>query len=375
MATTPPTQIPTWGTDEINNTDPGAAKQATGWAVNEVPSSGHINWLLNGLGSAADFVTKVMAPYIAHSNRVYTGSVVWDTAPDRHRSNYLADTGQHYVINMNTAGVTNVYVSADGITWGGAQALGDSNSTTISSFCSDGVSAFVAVDEKVYQATPTSFSEMYDFGGAENISGLVYDKNNSRFIAGGVGDIFHSSSGISWTAVTAPTNQIEHVAHNPITGRTIAFEAGTFDIWYSDNATTWNSYALTIDYDLVWYSPRINRFCGVRTSDKKLAVSKTGQNWNVFSDVVVDGVIDTPEFLLINDRTDHIWIAMTAVTENTTYLTAGTSNLGQLAAGVPDIAIEATPAINKGLVSCGGGIVYFPDIDSELVYSQYGPAV
>ncbi len=47
MGLTVPTQTPTWATDNVNNTEPSAAKKALGWVNGEEPASAYENWQMN----------------------------------------------------------------------------------------------------------------------------------------------------------------------------------------------------------------------------------------------------------------------------------------------------------------------------------------
>lgn len=51
MATSKPTETPVWNTGGANRTDPGGAKEALGWEVDEEPSSSFFNWLLHYAGA------------------------------------------------------------------------------------------------------------------------------------------------------------------------------------------------------------------------------------------------------------------------------------------------------------------------------------
>jgi hypothetical protein len=164
------------------------------------------------------------------------------------------------------------------------------------------------------------------------------------------------------------------MAHDPNTGRTIGLESSTFDIWYSDNATTWNSYALAVDYDQIFWCESIGQFVGARTSDNLLAFSETGQTWTVRTGILAQFAINTPEFLLIYDATGtKEWFAVTGAPDDAGPLTCNVIALGSADYTNNDISPAATLA-NLGIMQCGGGIIYFPDSDDELVYSQYGPA-
>lgn len=51
-----PSQVPDWNTGGGNRTEPSAGEKASGYAVNDVPSSGKLNWLLNLAGQWASYL-------------------------------------------------------------------------------------------------------------------------------------------------------------------------------------------------------------------------------------------------------------------------------------------------------------------------------
>lgn len=69
MATSKPSNPFLWSTSAANNTDPGAAKKAAGWQLNEAPGSKEFNWLQN-------YFTTFIASINDH------GIAPWDNASD-----------------------------------------------------------------------------------------------------------------------------------------------------------------------------------------------------------------------------------------------------------------------------------------------------
>jgi hypothetical protein len=312
---------------------------------------------------------NVLAPYTAYSNKLHTNVTEWATSPIRHIGQYLPALDRYYAVQMHNTDDVSVWDSADGITWSAAE-LVDATATYMTRCVTDGTYLYLCVDAVIYRSTTGLAADLTTFDTINDVPlGLIYDDTNNLFIVA-LGDdtIETSPDGATWTSRATESNALTGIAHNTATGRTLVYEDVAFDIHYSDNGTTWNTYALAEELDYIFYSEALGNFGAVKASDREVILSTNGAAW-LSTGVFADGLIECPEFVMVWDATADHWYALKSSTvsaaNHATAITLGPD---------PDTLALATGAkisasgINQG----GAATLIYPDDTGQLVYSQYG---
>jgi len=307
MAITPPDKIPTWATNETNNSDPGAAKQAAGWSTNEAPSSGHINWLLNGMGGFIELFANTLKPQMAFWNTDFTANSPFGSITTYHIT-YLDTFQKWYAVTLQS-GAAKAYESTDGVTWGSAKTLKASGASGISQWAEDGTNLYVAVDDTVYSSTGAvaSLSSDSTFADITAVVGLTWDETNGVLIGAGAGPSFdriETKNGAgSWTVrTTVATSTVVSLATNS-SGKSVCTTDAS-EVFYTVNPEggTWStSTPPSILGGIIW-SPSVGVFVATNSAHS-MYFSDTGAS---FTDSGFDAyqIIENGEFLYaIGDKT------------------------------------------------------------------------
>ncbi len=191
MAIDPPEDLPTWDTDDNNSTDPGAAKRADGWNLNEVPSSAHMNWLHQQTTEWVNYLQKMTAPMTFLRNMVLTDDTAFaSSGAGMCHIRYVDGLGKYLAVTRAGSGTMYAYESTDGITWTNETSLGSTG--PISKIASDGVDivCFRYENELMTSSTGSVAGLTYqgnslNGGSVRDDMDLVYDPVNDYYIATG----------------------------------------------------------------------------------------------------------------------------------------------------------------------------------------------
>ncbi len=391
----PTIRFPSWATDGgADVTDPGSSKQATGWIEGEAPAADHTNWLHNTRGDWINYLFESLAPYIAHSSRVLSGSRPWGTSThSRWIGQYLHALDRFYAIEDNSAASDAItWDSTDGITWSSSTTI-DSAVTEISNFTDDGTNLYVIADNVLYRSTTGLVTNLASFDTLPAIAGtgcgLVYDKVNSRFIYTADGTIYSSADGLTWDSYTVPDGPMT-LAHNPQTGFTVAnqIDSGTLigDFFYStDGGVIWATDTSGTTMDNMIYAASCQCFVGRDSSTGVLRCSRGDDVAALWDDMGIeaDAFVNTPEFLYMWNDTgtdDHKgWYAFrNRAGEDVASINAMYLGSSDYTSDVHSNAINTTNSYFCGGNTTGktSGFLCYPySSNKAIAYSQYGPKI
>lgn len=270
-AITPPEGIPQWDTGDNNSTDPGTAKKAAGWALNEVPSSAHMNWLHQQQGEWIEFLSKVCAPEIFRRNSTYTSNQMFTTPalPEHYHIIYNDTLGKYLATARNSLGDGYAYDSADGITWGNEFTA---IASPVSRVASDGVVIVCFMHESALYTSSTGSTAGLTFRGALPAGlrtgwDVVYDATNGYYIATGaefVCTLNNSTANVHTPADWVTTRNwaaesVEGIAVSP-TGVAVITFIGTGSATSTDGGQTWSAKAGANNFGAPIYSPASDCF-------------------------------------------------------------------------------------------------------------------
>lgn len=299
LSKTPPDYIPTWATDGgAVVTDPGAAKRADGWLVNEVPSSGVENSLNKEQGNWLAFLQRLLAPQMAWQN-IWMQSTAEDTAPpswpnDRpeiYHQTYDAILGKHIVTWLDRSGGTagnGWYETTDGgLTWVDSQTALPGSPITEGAHGSNGQYIVTASQDDCFVSTTGSVANLAYVtdaitpGDAGQVRAILWDPINSIWV------IISNFSGTVITTITGdpsvPGNWSKNVATipgqvpvgaaiDPSTGFILLQTTGTTNYSYrsTDAAhTTWTQGAGILNdtpVGAVMFNEATKQFVGINTN-------------------------------------------------------------------------------------------------------------
>lgn len=296
MPTTPPDKIPTWGTDDLNNTVPGSAKQAAGWEVNEVPSSGHINWLFNQNGQMLEFLAEQIAPMAVVRNVKKEATSPFRSSCTATGVWYLPEFDKWYLYQWETT-TSYWYESGDGgATWSAPWSPAASHSgNQLSRPVTDGSVLRIIAGNVVYESGTGSLANMVAHSTlptsyAVYEHGFVYDSANSAWVAGcTVGGVDTGSarnvSGTTWNGTLLTVSHDIQSMDGDGAGRIIVSSRNDLgNVYYSTNGGS--TYLLSTTpphrFEYISWSEKLGLFLGINVSvgnNNELFVTLNGGTW------------------------------------------------------------------------------------------------
>lgn len=309
MAKTPPVRDPSFATDGgALLVDPGTAKQATGWLVDEAPSAHNFNFLDRDRGFALAMLMQALGPEIAFSNIEFGSNAVQSGfTPDSQAFRYDVLSGRWYMsawdIGSSVCSTYDIDPAVDKDTTAASAWNADSTSATypanagsrVPAPVSNGTEIATIADDRYFVSTDNTVA---NFGAATladatwNLSkGLVWDDGNSLWLAavndsGGDGEVWSAASDFSggWTLRSTPdtTYGMTAIANDGgASDRTIVTTDGP-RCYTSTDGTTWTQRAsnqITNGASAVWYDKNLALFLAIDESTRYLWFTTNGVSW------------------------------------------------------------------------------------------------